>query len=84
MDNYIWAHQFCTNNRKQLEHDSTCGCFYCGKIFHPVEIIDWIPEKNGTAICPYCGIDAVIGGNSGFSITDAFLAEMNRYWFGKK
>ncbi len=82
MDNYILAHQFCTNNRKQLEQDSTCGCFYCGKIYHPVEIIDWIEEKDGTAVCPYCGIDSVIGENSGFPITDEFLAEMNRYWFG--
>ena len=82
MADYIFAHQFCTNNRKQLERSTACGCFYCGKIFDPVEIKEWIPEKSGTALCPYCGIDAVIGENSGIHITKQLLEKMNQYWFG--
>ena len=81
MADYISAHQFCANNRKQLEQSSICGCFYCGKIFNPIEITEWIPEKSGTALCPYCGIDSVIGEASGFQIMEQLLKEMNQYWF---
>ena len=82
MADYISAHQFCTNNRKQLENDSVCGCFYCRKIFNPAEITEWLSETSGTALCPYCGVDAIIGEGSGFPITYEFLQEMNQYWFG--
>ena len=82
MADYITAHQFCTNNRKQMEQSSICGCFYCGKIFDPLEIQEWIPEKAGTAICPYCNIDSIIGESTGFPITEEFLEEMRQYWFG--
>ena len=82
MADHILAHQFSVNNRKQLEQSSVCGCFYCGKIFNPNEITEWIPEKSGTALCPYCGIDSVIGEASGFQITEQLLKEMNQYWFG--
>ena len=80
MADYISAHQFSANNRKQLEQSAICGCFYCGKIFSPLEIEEWIPEKAGTALCPYCGIDSVIGEASGFQITEQLLKEMNQYW----
>ena len=53
---------------------------------HPEEIKEWIVEsnpcdRNCTAICPYCGIDAVIGVSSGFPITQAFMESMHSYWF---
>jgi hypothetical protein len=51
------------------------------QIFAPSEIVEWIPDSKGTAICPYCGIDSVIGESSGYPITKGFLEEMNRYWF---
>ena len=82
MADHILAHQFSVNNRKQLGQSSVCGCFYCRKIFNPNEITEWIPEKSGTALCPYCGIDSVIGESSGFPIAEQFLNKMNQYWFG--
>ena len=77
----IAAHEFCTDHRMELEKDSLCGCFFCLHIFHPREIEKWIDTK-GTALCPYCGIDAVIGEYSGYPITENFLFEMQEYWFG--
>jgi len=39
-------------------------------------------QLDANAICPYCGIDAVIGSESGFPIDDPdFLKEMNEHWF---
>lgn len=87
MFDYIVAHSFSNNHMEQLKKDSVCGCFYCEKIFHPAQITDWIVIDNdcdalGTARCPYCGIDAVIGESSGFPITEEFLSGMHHRWFG--
>ena len=57
-----------------------CGCFYCMAAFPPSEIADWIDEGK-TALCPKCGIDAVIGSASGFPVERGFLRRMRRYWF---
>lgn len=47
----------------------------------PSEITEWIEDEGGTALCPYCGIESVIGENSGYPLTRDFLAEMHQYWF---
>lgn len=81
MEDYIAAHAYCTNNKEKLLQDSKCGCFYCLKIFHPNEIENWIEDSTGTAICPYCFVDSVIGAYSGYPITQEFLSEMHLHWF---
>ena len=81
MEDYIAAHKYCINNRSQLEKDTKCGCFYCLKIFDPIEITEWLEDETGTALYPYCGIDSIIGNYTGFPITTDFLKKMNGYWF---
>nr|WP_062197362.1 hypothetical protein [Massilibacterium senegalense] len=80
MDALEKAHRHSNHHRLLLERDSTCGCFYCLNIFHVSEIKKWV-DQNDTALCPYCGIDAVISKSSGSPITSSFLEKMNRYWF---
>ena len=80
MVDYIAAHKFSSNHRKQLMNDSLCGCFYCLEVFSPSEIIAWV-DRYSTAICPYCNIDSIIGESSGYSINRTFLTRMNEYWF---
>ena len=77
----IKAHQFCSNHKNELLKDKICGCFYCLEIFSPTVIEMWLNEGDGTAICPYCGIDSIIGESSNYEITKEFLDEMNKYWF---
>jgi len=64
---------------------SWCGCFYCGSIFEPGAITEWIDDdasgEGQTALCPRCGIDSVIGDASGFEISRAFMTRMKSYWF---
>ena len=80
-DQAIEAHKYSINHKKQLLRDKVCGCFYCLEIFSPTEIEEWVEDSGGTAICPHCGIDSVIGESSGYPITKEFLTAMNKEWF---
>jgi len=79
------SHKHSSNYRKELETSKICGCFYCCDLFNPAEITEWIDEKEDgigrTVLCPKCGIDNVIGFNSGFLIQNSFLQEMKDNWF---
>lgn len=79
--NIIEAHKFSSNHKKELMSDEKCGCFFCLEIFDPKEIKDWVKDTMETAICPYCGIDSVIGESSGYPITKDFLKKMKTYCF---
>lgn len=76
------AHDFCFQNMPYLRKDEVCGCFFCLKIFHPREITESVDDYGiATALCPYCGIDSVIGESSGYPITREFLRKMHDRWF---
>lgn len=80
------AHNTCSNHKPELEKDSRCGCFCCLNIYDPKEIEEWVIastpcDYRGTAMCPHCGIDSVIGESSGYPITKEFLTVMNQMWF---
>lgn len=81
MYNYVDAHKYSSNHKDQLLKDKKCGCFYCLSVFNPTDIEMWINDIGGTAICPYCGIDSVIGESSGYPIEKDFLLKMKKYWF---
>ncbi|KAB2399835.1 cytoplasmic protein [Bacillus cereus] len=46
-------------DRKPLEKDNICGCFYYLKIIYSAGIREWWGDDD-TAVCPYCGIDSII------------------------
>ena len=48
--------------------------------FGPAEIDAWVDDDQ-TALCPKCGIDSVVGSDSGWLIDVGFLTEMHRAWF---
>lgn len=78
----VEAHKFSFNNMADLKQQQKCGCFYCTEIFTSDEIEEYIDDKPyGTALCPFCDIDSVIGESSGYHITEEFLSRMQRYWF---
>ena len=51
-------------HREDVLGSTVCGCFYCCAEFEPGEIHEWVDaDEQGlgqTALCPRCGIDAVI------------------------
>ena len=58
-----------------------CACYYCQRTFLPSKIETWVDEEN-TALCPKCGIDAVIGSASGLPINDhRYLKEAHAFYF---
>jgi hypothetical protein len=77
---HIIAHKHCSIHRGELNRSSLCGCFYCGAIFPPSDIVEWIDDEQ-TAICPQCPVDSVIGSASGYPITPEFLQRMHDHWF---
>lgn len=80
------AHEKSSHHREEVLASAICGCFYCCKTFPPSDIKEWIDERRSaragqTAMCPHCGIDAVIGDKSGIELTPEFLQRMNSFWF---
>ncbi|TDH38790.1 cytoplasmic protein [Pseudohoeflea suaedae] len=80
------AHAHCTHNRAELEKSRRCGCFHCESVFTASAVLHWIdksePSEKWTALCPSCGIDAVLGDAAGFGMSPVFLREMRDRWFG--
>ena len=75
------AHEYASNHRAEIEAGPLCGCFCCLRTFPPTEIVEWV-DHGTTAVCPRCGVDAVLGGGAPLPVTDsAFLRTMNAYWF---
>lgn len=76
------AHRHSADHRVELEHSDVCGCFYCEKTFAVSDVVEWVEDVSGTALCPCCGIDSVIGSASGLPVADAdFLRAMHDRWF---
>ena len=82
------AHKHSSRHRRELIKSDECGCFYCGSVFALNEVRDWLSgvvddlDEEDTALCPRCGIDSVIGDNSGYPVANSkFLAAMRAYWF---
>ena len=74
------AHKHCINHRAEILTRDLCGCFYCSAIFPPAKIVEWI-DRDQTALCPECPVDAVIGSASGYPINKQFLELMHVRWF---
>ena len=84
-EDLIEAHKGCTNHREVISAAERCGCFYCCTDFKPSSINEWVDpasddmQAGTTALCPRCGIDAVIALKAGMDAD--FLRRMKAYWF---
>ena len=78
---YYPAHKHARNNREEIQGSTRCGCFFCRASFAPPTVYEFA-DNGQTALCPYCGIDSVIGDKSGYLLSDDFLMAMFKRWFG--
>ena len=76
----IPSHKLSSNHYDDIRISVICGCFHCCRKFLPKEINEWVDDGN-TALCPYCGVDAVLGNASGWAISETLLIDMYRRWF---
>ena len=86
---YTQIHRHCGWHEDQIKKSKICGCFSCLKIYPANEIVEWIDEpkdcprgEGKTAICPNCGIDAVLPESSDYEITQDFINDMGKEYFG--
>src|SRR5689334_371638 len=70
-----------SRHRAEIEASTRCACFFCFRTFATATITKWI-DASTTALCPNCGVDAVLGDASGHSIGDRFLRQMHQHHFG--
>ena len=85
----VAAHRHSICNREELQRSALAGCFHCLEIYPSAKVLEWIhethDEKCFSAMCPVCGIDAVVGDASGYSIANPqFLERMKHIWFDNK
>lgn len=83
---YAEAHKRSSQHRGEIEASTQCACFFCFKRFPPTAIKAWI-DANQTALCPGCGVDAVLGSASFGTdalnrLDDTFLRKMHQTYFG--
>ena len=80
--NAFYTHSI--KNEESILKSNLCGCFHCISILAATDVksSEMIFEKDGfiTAICPICGIDAVLG-DASVEITAELLEEMNSHYF---
>jgi hypothetical protein len=72
-------HRHTRANRMELEASEVCGCIACERIYFPSEVVRWLDD--GTALCPHCGVDAVVGSASGIPIMPGVLRRAHERWF---
>lgn len=77
--NLALLHKRARLNRSFLVKSAICGCFYCFSEFLFDQIVVWI-DKDETALCPHCGVDAVLGFGSQ-NADQELLHEMHDRWF---
>lgn len=54
-------YSYVTANEEVLKRQEVCTCLHCSSEFSFSEIDTWLNDSEGrTAVCPICGIDAVV------------------------
>ena len=73
-------HTYCTHNKSLVEKSTICYCFYCKSTVDARDIDEFIDSEQ-TALCPKCGIDAIIPDSIDEPIDETIISEMHAYWF---
>lgn len=70
----------CSRHVDAIKKSKWVGCFHCETIYHPRDITEWT-DLEATAICPHCGVDAVLPYMDDINRTYATLRIMNTMYF---
>lgn len=73
-----------SHNEIEILQSKNCSCYFCRQTYSARDVNDWTNDKGGvTAICPVCGMDAVIGDACGIPLDKTTLKEMNMAFYGE-
>ena len=73
------------DNEIEIVQSKKCGCYFCRQVYDARNVQEWIDDERGvTALCPECGMDAVIGDASGVEISKPLMKEMNLAFYGEE
>lgn len=61
-------------NRTEVKEAKVVGCYNCCKVYEPSRVETWTYDD--TAVCPLCGVDAVIP-----EASESELAEIKKFLF---
>lgn len=74
------AHSHTIRNRSEIGRSVKCGCLCCERIFPASEVVDYI-DNGSTALCPYCGCDALLADAAGFELNANLIKQLNEHYF---
>jgi hypothetical protein len=80
---FVYRHS--SGHRDAIAQSECCACFCCQRTFPPSAITQWVDESDrfpegATALCPHCGIDAVLP-SAAIALGPDLLAEMRLVYF---
>jgi NAD-dependent SIR2 family protein deacetylase len=71
-------HKAASFHRFEVFHSDHCACYACGSTFSPQQITAWT-DKDMTALCPHCKMDAVIPSYNGTPTDPETLQAVRHY-----
>jgi hypothetical protein len=79
------VHRHSSGHRDVIARSDHCACFCCERTFPSAAITHWVDESDrfpdgATALCPHCGIDAVLP-SAAITLRPELLAEMRIVYF---
>lgn len=76
-------HQSSFKNRLAVESCHPCACFHCQQHFQGKDVTQWA-DQGQTALCPRCGIDAVlVSPRREEALPAALVSDMHQAYFGQ-
>lgn len=81
--------KFAMHNRAAVNSSLRVGCVACLRLFKPEDVTVWTDQTKkcpdgDTAVCPHCGVDAVLPSDAIRSLDEDYLRVANQYWFAPK
>ena len=73
-------HAYSSHNRDFITTANKCYCFYCKAIVDRYKRNDYTDDGQ-TALCPKCGMGALLPDSIEESLDEQLVSEMNEYWF---
>lgn len=80
-NNLIYLHKFCTDNKSLILSQEQAACFHCKQFIKSEDISEYW-DQGKTAVCPKCGVDALIPKIiDSIQISKSTLESMCKFYF---